>query len=76
LRRRAAWAWTSVARTLAAEGSRKTGGADEGPALTLETIRTWDSRVAATLAGGVCGRIVCAYQVSNLRSPSPSVLVR
>src|SRR5215207_11229570 len=44
---------TSVARTLAAQGSLKTGGADEGPALAFETISTWDSRVAATLGGRV-----------------------
>src|SRR5215212_396713 len=53
---------TSVARTLAAQGSRKTGGADEGPALAFETISTWDSRVAATL----CGRV----WTDRLRSPT------
>jgi hypothetical protein len=65
-----------VARTLAAEGSLKTGGADEGPALAFETISTWDWTVAATLGGRGCGRIVCAHQGSKLSSPSPPVLVR
>src|SRR5215212_3409726 len=61
---------TSVARTLAVEGSRKTGGADDGPALACETISTWDWRVAATLGGRVCGRI-------RVRSPKvqPQVAV-
>jgi hypothetical protein len=37
-------------------------GTDEGPALAFETISTWDSRVAATLGGRGCGRIVCTHQ--------------
>jgi hypothetical protein len=49
---------TSVTRTLVVEGSLKTGGADEGPALAFETISTWDARVTATPGGRVYGRIV------------------